>query len=102
MTFDYRAGTATASAGGPAGQAGNPTVVFPSPFRERLAVLLPEGWLPQEACLLLYDGLGRRVFSQPLRAGANEVAAEHLPAGVYFYVVEEHGAAVAQGRIVKQ
>ncbi|MCO6491922.1 MAG: PKD domain-containing protein, partial [Phaeodactylibacter sp.] len=76
--------------------------VFPGLFRERFAVLLPEGWLPQSARLLLYDGLGRRVLSQRLRAGANEVAAGGLPAGVYFYVVEESGVVVAQGRVVKQ
>ena len=65
-------------------------------------VLLPEGWLPQEARLLLYDGLGRRVLSQRLRAGENEVAAERLPPGVYFYVVEENGVAVAQGKVVSR
>ncbi|MCO6489678.1 MAG: PKD domain-containing protein, partial [Phaeodactylibacter sp.] len=75
--------------------------VFPGLFREWFTVLLPEGWLPQEARLLLYDGLGRRVLSRRLRAGANEVAAGHLPAGVYFYVVEESGVVVAQGRVVK-
>ena len=75
--------------------------VFPGLFRERFAVVLPEGWLPQEARLLLYDGLGRRVLAQRLRAGTNEVVAEHLPAGVYFYVVEESGVVVAQGRVVK-
>ncbi|MCB0548394.1 MAG: PKD domain-containing protein [Phaeodactylibacter sp.] len=76
--------------------------VYPGLFRERFAVLLPEGWQPQEARLLLYDGLGRRVLSQRLRPGANEVAAERLSAGVYFYVVEESGMVVARGRVVKQ
>ncbi|MCO6492440.1 MAG: T9SS type A sorting domain-containing protein, partial [Phaeodactylibacter sp.] len=75
--------------------------VFPNPFRERFTVSLPEGWLPQAARLWLYDGLGRRVLSQRLRAGANEVAAGGLPPGVYFYVVEENGVVLAQGKVVK-
>ncbi|MCB0578035.1 MAG: T9SS type A sorting domain-containing protein, partial [Phaeodactylibacter sp.] len=75
--------------------------VFPNPFGERFAVSLPAGWLPQQARLWLYDGLGRRVLSQRLRAGANAVPAGHLPPGVYFYVVVESGVVVAQGRVAK-
>ncbi|MCB9295078.1 MAG: PKD domain-containing protein [Lewinellaceae bacterium] len=84
------------------GGSGNVLVqVFPNPFGERFAVSLPAGWLPQQARLWLYDGLGRRVLSQRLRAGANAVPAGHLPPGVYFYVVVESGVVVAQGRVAK-
>ncbi|MCB9267427.1 MAG: PKD domain-containing protein [Lewinellaceae bacterium] len=49
--------------------------VFPNPFGERFTVALPAGWLPQQARLLLYDGLR----ADPCRPAAQQAGAASVP-----------------------
>lgn len=102
VTFDYQVNRATAAADGPAWQAKNPAVVFPNPFREQFTLSFREGRPLQTARLLLYDGLGRQVHVQRLGTGENPVEVGGLPPGMYYYVVEEGGVLVMQGRGAKQ
>jgi hypothetical protein len=93
-------GTITSTAGAPLALL--EARVYPNPFAEAFTLSLPEGWQPASARLSLYDQLGRRRWSQRLQAGANEVRAGHLPAGVYFWAVEQGGAVLARGRVLKR
>ena len=74
---------------------------FPNPFRERFSLSLRAGWLPVQANAVVYDAMGRPVFTQRLSAGFNTLDLSGHPVGVYTWRVEERGRVLEVGKVVK-
>ncbi len=72
--------------------------IYPIPVQQMLTI----EWNEHEpASFLLFDLVGREVFSSTLNEGKNEIPFLAIPAGVYFYSVQKEAGVTIQGKIIK-
>src|SRR5690606_6991984 len=72
-----------------AGQKADVTL-FPNPVSDILLVTLGD-YIPQHGLIHIADATGRKVISQRIYYGHNNIDMTSLPAGLYFWTVEDEG-----------
>lgn len=74
--------------------------IYPNPAHSGITVDLPS--TIDKATFLLMDNTGRKVMENTnLLSGQNKISIQHLPSGVYFYEINNHGT-LQHGKLVKQ
>ena len=74
--------------------------LFPNPVADILLVTLGE-YIPQHGIIHIADATGRKVISQRIYYGHNHIDMMSLPAGLYFWTVEDGGVVLKGGKVVK-
>src|SRR5690606_31966845 len=74
--------------------------LFPNPVADILLVTLGE-YIPQYGLIHIVDATGQKVLSQRIYYGYNNIDMTSLPAGLYFWTVEDSGVVLKGGKIVK-
>ncbi|MBX7204934.1 MAG: T9SS type A sorting domain-containing protein [Bacteroidia bacterium] len=73
--------------------------IYPNPVQQILTI----EWNDHEqASLLLFDLVGKEVFSCKLQEGKNELSLSAFPPGVYFYSVQSPSGITTQGKIIRR
>jgi hypothetical protein len=73
---------------------------FPNPFQDVLVFDLGD-YLPINGRLILYDALGREVFSEQILYRQASFNLRHLVAGSYYYSFWDGGRKLGQGKIIR-
>ncbi|MBX7204933.1 MAG: T9SS type A sorting domain-containing protein [Bacteroidia bacterium] len=73
--------------------------IYPNPVQQILTI---EWNNHEQASLLLFDLIGREVFSSKLQEGKNELSLPSIPPGVYFYSVQSPSGITTQGKIIRR
>ena len=74
--------------------------VWPNPFSDRLVLVLSTPDLGRPL-FRLFDATGRLVREERAEYGLNEMDVSDLGKGMYFWVLEQKGARVKDGKVVK-
>ncbi|MEL6973007.1 MAG: PKD domain-containing protein [Bacteroidota bacterium] len=75
--------------------------VFPNPFQRDFSLVMND-YFPKNAQLMVFDGLGRKIYQQRIHQGWNTVDGNSWLPGVYFYELWDEGQLRSQGKVVKQ
>ncbi|HRO09844.1 MAG TPA: T9SS type A sorting domain-containing protein, partial [Saprospiraceae bacterium] len=75
--------------------------LFPNPVSDYLLVTLSE-YVPAAGSIHIVDMQGRTVATQRIYYGQNTIDMQHLPQGIYAWILSDGGTVVKEGKIVKK
>ncbi len=75
--------------------------ILPNPFFKTttISIVAPQD---ESYTLCLFDALGEKVLLQQVKAPIQQLALDDIPAGLYFYQLQQNGQIKSAGKMVKQ
>jgi hypothetical protein len=74
--------------------------LFPNPTAGDIQITISD-YVPADARILIYDAMGNRIVDKRVYYGQNPIDLSHVPSGIYFYRISEHGKDVKNGTLTK-
>jgi hypothetical protein len=74
--------------------------ILPNPTAGDIQITISD-YVPADARILIYDAMGNRIVDKRVYYGQNPIDLSHVPSGIYFYRISEHGKDVKNGTLTK-
>lgn len=74
--------------------------IFPNPTDGDINITI-SSYIPHQAKVLIYDGVGDLVMHQKIFYGQNKIELSDHPSGIYFYQIFENGMSISNGKLIK-